>query len=64
MEQVLYTYLEIIQYNSGNVIKRMDLSGKTDNEIDKIDSGLNINLNHNEYYTLVFGSESKKEIIK
>lgn len=44
-------YLEIVAYENEEVIRQMDVTEKTDREIDKIESGLNINLNHSEYFT-------------
>jgi len=45
-------YIEIRRYPTGTspeVIKRIDVSDKPDKLIDSIESGININLNHNEY---------------
>ena len=46
------TYLEITEFSTGNVVKRIDVTGKSERTIDKIDDGLNINLNHDKYYTI------------
>ena len=46
-------YIEIIEYVSNKVVKRIDVSDKTDRSIDTIDSGMNRNLNHEKYYTQI-----------
>lgn len=45
--------IQIIEYSTENVVQEIDVTGRTDNAISKIDSGLNINLNHSEYYTII-----------
>ena len=53
----LFKYIEIKTYNDGGVVKRIDATGKTDRSIDKIESGMNRNLNHDQYYTFSYDSE-------
>ena len=45
------TYIEIIRMAGNIVVKRMDVSGRSERSIEKIKSGANINLNHNEFFT-------------
>ena len=45
--------IEVIKYKDGKSVKSIDVSGKSDSTIDRIDSGININLNHEEYYTII-----------
>lgn len=45
-------YIEILTW-SDEVVKRMDVTGKSDRAIDRIEDGMNINLNHDEYHTRV-----------
>ena len=45
------TYIEIRKYENDKCVKRIDVTGKTQRQIDKIENGMNINLNHEEYYT-------------
>lgn len=52
-----YKYIEIIKYSSGEVVKRIDVSGMSQRNIDRIDSGMNRNMNHAEYYTIEMASE-------
>ncbi len=59
----LFAYLEVKEFSSGKVIKRMDLRGKSIRDIDKIEAGLNRNLNHEKYYTFYWDSEKKFDTI-
>jgi len=52
-----FKYIEIIKYSSGEVVKRIDVSGISQRNIDRIDSGMNRNMNHSEYYTIERASE-------
>jgi len=47
----MYTYLEIISFKTKKVVKRFNVTHLNERMIDKMDDGLNINLNHIEYYT-------------
>lgn len=44
-------YIEIVAYGSDEVVKRLEVTGKSNREIERIDRGMNINLNHEDYYT-------------
>lgn len=59
----LYTYIEIIRINDAKAVKRLDVTGKTERSVNTINSGMNRNLNHNEYYTLIFDSERQLETL-
>ena len=48
-------FVEIRQYEEYKVIERM--GPYSERQADKIDSGVNINLNHEKYYTMVVESE-------
>ena len=45
-------YIEIKEFGTDKVVKRFDVTGKHDRMIDKFDDGLNINLNHDKFYTV------------
>lgn len=47
-----YTYIEVKSYATQVVEHRVDVSGKTTNQIEKSERGLNINLD-TDYYTTV-----------
>jgi hypothetical protein len=53
-------YIEIIKMSGNVVIKRMDVTVRADRQIERIESGVNINLNHNEFFTDV--NEYDKEM--
>ena len=42
-------YLVIVEDATGDIVKRVEVTGKSDRNIEKIERGMNINLNHNEY---------------
>lgn len=44
-------YIEIIRKSDKVVVKRIDVTGSGERSIDRTEMGVNINLNHNEYYT-------------
>lgn len=54
-------YLCIVNFKSKKVVKKLDVSDKSTNSIDRIENGMNINLNHDEYYTQVM---NEKEVAK
>ena len=47
------TEIQIIEFEGDKVVKTIDVTGKTERTIDKIDDGININLNHSDYYTRI-----------
>lgn len=56
-------YIEVLRYDDYSLVKRIDVSEKTDRTIDKIEAGLNRNLNHEKYFTHSFGTmDELKEI--
>lgn len=44
-------YIEIIKSASGEVIQRLDITDVSERSADRMESGVNINLNHKEYHT-------------
>ena len=46
----MYTYIEIIK-NDIEIVKRIDVTGKSVRQIETIENGMNRNLNHEDYYT-------------
>lgn len=59
----MYKYLEIIKDKNNEVVKRLDVTSKGERMIDKIENGMNINLNHDEYSTKLTESEVELPII-
>ena len=57
----MFKYLEIVEDStSSKVVKRMDVTSKTDRQIQKLENGLELNLNHAKY--TVEYHESKVEL--
>jgi hypothetical protein len=52
-------YLEIIQTADSKVVKRIDVTGNGDRAIDRVERGININLNHAQYHTNINDSETE-----
>lgn len=59
----LFKYIEIKEWEDGGVVKRIDVSSKSERQIEKIDSGMNRNLNHDQYYTCDYESEVELDSI-
>ncbi len=53
-------YIDIIEHSTGNVVEQIDVSGRSDRQVERVDNGININMNHEMYYTLI--SDTKKEV--
>ena len=45
------TFIQVIRYKDKEVVKSLDVTGKTERQQDQVDRGLNMNLNHDEYFT-------------
>lgn len=43
--------IEIVDGETGLVVRSIDVRGKSADAIDRIDTGANINLNHDRYFT-------------
>jgi len=48
-------FVEIVNYETDEVVKRM--GPMDERKADKVDSGANINLNHNEYFTRIIEAD-------
>ena len=55
-------YLEIVEKSTKEVVERLDVTDSSDSTIDRIERGMNINLNRSEYSTRQV--ESEKELPK
>lgn len=49
----MYKYIEVIEFKTNKVTHRIDVTGKPERQIERVEDGLNINLNHELYYTQV-----------
>jgi hypothetical protein len=63
METTTFKYIEVKTFKTAEVVKRLDVSGKSEKSIDRIDDGLNINLNHEKFYTSITESNTKLNTI-
>lgn len=59
----MYKYLEIKKYENNEVVKRIDVSDSSDRTIERVESGMNMNLNHEQYYVFSYESEAKLKTI-
>ena len=62
IEEKRYYYIEIAK-KGGEVIKRLDVTNQGERSRHKIEAGMNINLNHNEYHTYSYSSKEQKPTI-
>lgn len=60
MSSTTHTYIEVVNKADKRVIHRIDVTGKSERAIDRVDDGLNINLNHVEYFTRVKQYDSRQ----
>lgn len=49
--------IEVRKYDGDEVVHSIDVAGKSERQIERIEDGMNINLNHEEFYTIVTGDE-------
>ena len=47
---MMYKYIEVRDFKE-TVIKRYDVTNKTERQIETLENGLNRNMNHEKYYT-------------
>lgn len=50
-------YIEIVSYETGDVARRM--GPYAERKADKVDAGININLNHERFYTRLTQTDNK-----
>lgn len=53
----LFKYLEIKNWEDAGVIRRIDVSEKTERQVGEFKNGMDINLNHDQFYTVSYDSE-------
>lgn len=58
------TYIEIRKIDTDEVVKRVDVTDRSERSIERVEDGMNINLNHAEYYTEIKEYESEPEPLK
>jgi len=45
------TVIEIVRFEGGEVVQEVDVTGHGEGYIQRCEAGMNINLNHREYFT-------------
>ena len=55
----MYKYIEIIETAKGNIVKRIDVSGKSERQADKVEMGVLRNMNLTDFFTKIVESETK-----
>ena len=60
---IMYKYLEIVKDKGNEVVERLNVSDKSERSIEKIEKGMNINLNHNEYTVQYKESDTELPVI-
>lgn len=45
------TVISIVKMDTGEVVKEVDVTGQSEGFIERCEAGININLNHGEYFT-------------
>jgi len=58
-----FNYIEVRQYETEDVVKRMDVTGKNERMVDRIQAGLDRIMNHEDYYSIVVESDLELPII-
>ncbi len=54
--------IEVVEHETERVVEIIDPDGRHPNwRLDRADAGLNINLNHEKYYTRVIYSDTSQE---
>ena len=63
-KQKMNKYFEIIKEDTKEVVLRVDVSKKTEPQMDKIWDGASINLNHNEYSIQITESDVELPLVR
>ena len=45
--------IEVVEYQTSYVVKTIDCEDKNERQVSQIDSGLNMNMNHDEFFTRI-----------
>jgi hypothetical protein len=52
-------YIEIVETKTDKIVLRSDVTEKSEKNIERIEYGMNINLNHSKFFTRVIDSEKE-----
>lgn len=56
----LFQYIEIVSFKNKEVVKRIDVTEKNEKQIERLEYAININLNHQNYFTTVSKYETEQ----
>jgi hypothetical protein len=59
----VFKYIEIVEFKTKYIVKRIDVSLKTESQIEKIESGILINMDTDDYYVDTVKSNVELETI-
>jgi hypothetical protein len=57
-----HTYVEILRHDNDEVVHRVDVTGRSERTIEGVERGMNINLNHEEFYTEVMAYDEPQQL--
>lgn len=58
-----FKYIEIKNWKDSGVLRRICVTNKTQRSIEKVEEGININLNQDDFYTINYESEVELDVI-
>jgi hypothetical protein len=47
------TFIQIVGFRNNEIVKNIDVTGKTEREIEKIENGILINMDTDKFYTKI-----------
>jgi hypothetical protein len=50
-ERQVKRYIEVVEYESGKVVHKVDVTDKSERQSDRVMDGMDRNLNHEKFYT-------------
>lgn len=59
-----FKYIEIKSYKGDEIALRIDITGKSERDIEKAEEAMGMNLNHNEFYIEIIESDKPLPITK
>ena len=60
-EEKKYKYIEVIEGNI-EIVKRVDVSSKNSHSIITVENGMNRNMNHDKFYTIIVDSDTELRV--
>ena len=57
----MYKYLEIVEDSTNEVACRMDITNCSERQIERLENGVHINMNHDKFHTREMEYEEKQD---